>query len=86
MKKRIISMMLVICMVLSLAPITANAMNIYVDLSVTGATNLTLEVESGDSIENVKRKIKEAKGYSETIQILKYNWSNYLLIQILTYN
>ena len=68
MRKRIISMMLVICMVFMYVPITANAMPIYVDLSVTGAINLTLEVESGDSIDNVKRKIKEATGYSETIQ------------------
>ena len=73
MRKRIISMMLVICMVLSLAPISAKAMHIYVDLNITGADNLILEVESGDSIENVKGKIKEAKGYSETIQILKYS-------------
>ena len=54
MKKRISSIVLSICMVLMLVPITANAMQIFVKLRVTDAATLTLEVESGDSIENVK--------------------------------
>ncbi|MGN0528581.1 MAG: ubiquitin-like protein, partial [Eubacterium sp.] len=73
MKKRILSIVLTFCMVLMLVPITANAMQIFVDLRVTGAATLTLEVESGDSIENVKQKIEDKTGYSQTIQILRYN-------------
>ena len=72
MKKRISSIVLSICMVLMLVPITANAMQIFVDLGVTGAATLTLEVESGDSIENVKEKIKAQTGYPVTQQILMF--------------
>ena len=64
--------MLSICMVLMLVPITANAMQIFVDLSVTGAAKLKLEVESGDSIENVKEKITAQTGYPVTQQILMF--------------
>ncbi len=73
MKKRIVSIILTICMVLMLVPITANAMRIFVDLRVTGAATLTLEVESGDSIENVKEKISAQTGYPVTQQILMFD-------------
>ena len=73
MKKRIFTIILCICMVLMLAPISAKAMEIYVDLSITGEATLTLEVESGDSIDNVKEKIKTQTGYPKEQQILKYN-------------
>ena len=72
MKKRISSIVLSICMVLMLVPITANAMQIFVKLRVTDAATLTLEVESGDSIENVKEKIKAQTGYPITQQILMF--------------
>ena len=72
MKKRISSIVLSICMVLMLVPITANAMQIFVKLRVTDAATLTLEVESGDSIENVKEKIKAQTGYPVTQQILMF--------------
>ena len=58
MKKRILSIVLAICMIFMPVRITANAMSIYVDLNIIGETTLTLEVESGDSIRNVKEKIK----------------------------
>ena len=73
MKKRILCIMITICMVLMLVPIFANAMSVYVNLDVIGEAKLTLEVESGDSIENVKEKIKTETGLSKTEQILKYN-------------
>ena len=36
MKKRILSILLTLCMVLCLVPITASAMEIYIDLTITG--------------------------------------------------
>lgn len=72
MRKRILSIMLALCMVLILVPISANAMDIYVNLSIIGENTLTLEVESGDSIEAVKEKIKTETGCPEADQILKY--------------
>ena len=73
MRKRIFSMILATFMMLMLVPISASAMSLYVDLNVIGEATLTLEVESGDSIANVKEKIKTETGYPETQQILKYN-------------
>ena len=73
MKKRILSIVLTLCMVLMLVPISASAMVLYVNLNITGAAQLTLDVESGDSIDNVKSKIENETGHSKTIQILMYN-------------
>ena len=56
MKKRISAVLLALAMLLT----TAQAMQIYVDGSALGWENtLILEVESGDSIDNVKRKIQD---------------------------
>lgn len=55
MKKRISAVLLALAMLLT----TAQAMPIYVDGSALGWENtLTLQVESGDSIDNVKQKIQ----------------------------
>ena len=62
MKKRLISILLTLCMVLCLVPITASAMEIYIDLNIVGQANLTLEVESDDLIDNVKQKIQSETG------------------------
>lgn len=54
MKKRISAVLLALAMLFT----TAHAMPIYVDGSALGWQEpLTLEVESGDSINNVKQKI-----------------------------
>ena len=51
-------------MLFCLAPITASAIEIYIDLKIVGQANLTLEVVSGDSIDNIKEKIQEKTGFS----------------------
>lgn len=70
MKKRLLSILLALCMVLCLVPITANAMVIFIDLTIVGQANLTLEVVSGDSIDNIKEKIQEKTGFSPDAQRL----------------
>ena len=56
MKKRILSILLTLCMLLCLAPITASAMAIFIDLKIVGQAILTLEVEATDSIDSIKEK------------------------------
>ena len=70
MKKRILGILLTLCMVLCLVPITASAMEIYIDLTIVGQANLTLEVVSGDNIDNIKEKIQEKTGFSPDVQRL----------------
>ena len=70
MKKRLISIMLTICMVMGLVPITVSAMQINIDLTIVGGANLTLEVESGDSIENIKQKIQDKTDLPADLQKL----------------
>ena len=60
MKKRLLSLLLIVCMVFCLVPsMSATALSIYVDLNIAGEETLTLEVESGDSIWNVKERIED---------------------------
>ena len=70
MKKRLISILLTLCMVLCIVPITASAIEIYIDLTIVGQANLTLEVVSGDSIDDVKEKIRDKTAFSPDAQRL----------------
>ena len=70
MKKRLLSILLAFCMMMSFVPMMASAIEIYIDLKIVGQANLTLEVVSGDSIDNIKERIQEKTGFSPDAQRL----------------
>ena len=57
-------------MMMSFVPMMASAIEIYIDLTIVGQANLTLEVVSGDSIDNIKEKIQEKTDFSPDAQRL----------------
>ncbi len=68
MKRRFLGVLAVLCVSLTLLCVSADAMQIFVK-TLTGKT-ITLEVESGDSIENVKQKIQKRENIPSYRQIL----------------
>ena len=60
-------------MIICTVPITANAMDIFVDFNIAGIAKMRLGVESGDSIDNVKEKINKKTNIDINKQELYFN-------------
>ena len=60
-------------MIICTIPITANAMDIFIDFNISGITKMRLGVESGDSIDNVKEKINKKTNIDINKQELYFN-------------
>ena len=84
-RRKILAVMLSMFILMSMMPVSANSMQIYVDMTATGSGEaLTLEVEPSDSIDAVKSKlfdesgisVKSDPGYYGIVEIDEYN-ANY---------
>lgn len=60
-------------MIICTIPITANAMDIFIDFNISGIAEMRLGVESGDSIDNVKEKINKKTNIDINKQELYFN-------------
>lgn len=68
-----ITMVVAITMLLTVIPMTAFAMQVFIDITVdTGNKCITLEVEPTDRIEDIKSKIYDKENIEESRQILAF--------------
>lgn len=73
MKRRILTLISTLFILIAVFPQKVSAMQIKIVLNISGENEITLEVESGDSIDNVKQKIEDLMGYPPPTQILVYS-------------
>lgn len=71
MKNKVISSFLVICMLFAILPLTASAMQIFVQTE--NGKQITLEVEPTDRIEDVKAKIQDKEDIAPACQRLYFD-------------
>lgn len=74
MKRRFLALVLAGCLaaVLSTAAWATSPTGFYLNVELPGGETIALDVESGDSIDNVKQKVQNAAGVSVTEQYLYY--------------
>lgn len=73
MKNRILTLVLTFFILIAVFPQKVSAMQIKIVLNISGENEFVLEVESGDSIDNVKQKIEDLTGNPTSTQILVYS-------------
>lgn len=73
MKKRILTLISTLFILIAVFPQKVSAMQIKIVLNISGENEIALEVESGDSIDNVKQKIQDLIGNTTSTQILVYS-------------
>lgn len=73
MKKRILTLISTLFILIAVLPQKVSAMQIKIVLNISGKNEIALEVEGGDSIDNVKQKIEDLMGNPTPTQILVYS-------------